>query len=48
MELQTILALIIVLLALAYVGRRFWRTVRAARAESGGTTGCGDGGCGCG
>ena len=52
MDLQTILALLVVLGAVAYVGRRLWRTVRpAVRASSGGDGGdggdCGSG-CGCG
>ena len=49
MELQTLLALLIVLAAVAYVGRRAWRTVRASRARvAGGGTGCGPDDCGCG
>jgi len=44
MDVQTLLALLLVLLAVAYVARRFWRTLRPAR--SGGAD-CGTG-CGCG
>ena len=44
--LQTLIAGLIVLAALAYVGRRFWRTVLAGRAAKDGP-GCGDD-CGCG
>lgn len=49
MDLQTILALLLVLGAVAYVGRRAWRTLRpAVRSSSGGgDDGCGSG-CGCG
>ena len=48
MELQTLLAFLIVLLAVGYVGRKLWRTMRSARVQGGGSSGCGDGGCGCG
>ena len=44
--LQTLLVGLIVLAALAYVGRRAWRTVLAGRASRDGG-GCGDD-CGCG
>lgn len=44
--LQTLVAGLIVLAALAYVGRRAWRTVAAGRARPG--DGCGSGDCGCG
>ena len=49
MDLQTILALLLVLGAVAYVARRAWRTLRpAVRSSSGGDgDGCGSG-CGCG
>ena len=43
--LQTLVAGLIVLAALVYVGRRAWRTVLAGRAKTG--DGCG-GDCGCG
>ena len=46
MALQTLLALLVVAVAVAYVARRFWRTVRGGRA-SGEGDGCGAGGCGC-
>ncbi len=42
--LQTLIVGLIVLAALAYVGRRAWRTVLAGRAAK---DGCGDD-CGCG
>ena len=45
--LQTLIAGMIVLAALAYVGRRAWRTVAASRGAKGGDGGCG-GDCGCG
>ena len=46
--LQTLLAGLVVLAALLYVGRRAWRTVLAGRAAKDGD-GCGSGGdCGCG
>jgi hypothetical protein len=45
---QTLIVGLIVLAALAYVGRRAWRTVLAGRATKDGD-GCGSGGdCGCG
>jgi len=45
---QTLIVGLIVLAALAYVGRRAWRTVLAGRAAKDGD-GCGSGGdCGCG
>ena len=44
MDVQTLLALLLVVAALAYLGRRTWRTVRAARKTAG--AGCGTG-CGC-
>ncbi|HYH79961.1 MAG TPA: hypothetical protein VEX86_09185 [Longimicrobium sp.] len=45
---QTLLAGLIVLAALAYVGRRAWRTLAAARTPKGGDgPGCGSD-CGCG
>ena len=48
MDVQTILALLVVLGAVAYVARRAWRTLRpAVRPSSGGDDGCGSG-CGCG
>jgi hypothetical protein len=48
MDLQTILALLVVLGAVAWVGRRLWRTLRpAVRPSSGGGGDCGSG-CGCG
>jgi hypothetical protein len=43
--LQTLLVGLIVLAALAFIGRRAWRTVSAARAPKG--DGCGSD-CGCG
>ena len=48
MDLQTVLALLLVLLAAGYVARRAWRTLRpAVRPSSGDDGGCGTG-CGCG
>ena len=49
MDLQTLLAILVVLLAAGYVARRAWRTLRpAVRSSSGGDDdGCGSG-CGCG
>ena len=48
MDLQTILALLLVLVAAGYVARRAWRTLRpAVRPSSGDDAGCGSG-CGCG
>ena len=44
MDVQTLLALLVVVAALAYLGRRTWRTLRAARKTAG--DGCGTG-CGC-
>jgi hypothetical protein len=45
---QTLVVGMIVLFALAYVGRRAWRTVSAARGPKGGDAGgCGSD-CGCG
>ena len=44
MDVQTLLALLLVLLAVAYVARRFWRTLRPARR--GAAADCGSG-CGC-
>jgi hypothetical protein len=44
MELQTLLALLLVAAAVLYVGRRAWRTLRAARATA--DDGCGSS-CGC-
>jgi len=44
--LQTLIAGLVVLAALAYVGRRVWRTVLAGRTPKDGP-GCGDD-CGCG
>lgn len=46
---QTLVVGLIVLAALAYVGRRAWRTVAAARTPKGGAGagGCGSD-CGCG
>ena len=43
MDVQTLLALLIVAAAIVYVGRRSWRTMRASRA---GNAGCGSS-CGC-
>ena len=51
MDLQTLLALLVVLAAVAWIGRRAWRTLRTARARPAGggeSDGCGPGGCGCG
>ena len=47
MDVQTILALLLVLLAVGYVARRAWRTLRPAVRSSAGDDGCGSG-CGCG
>lgn len=44
---QTLIVGLIVLAALAYVGRRAWRTVSAARGPKDGAGGCGSD-CGCG
>ena len=44
MELQTLLALLVVLAAAGWLGRRTWRTVRTARRTA--EAGCGQG-CGC-
>ena len=44
MTAQTLIVILIVLAAVAYIGRRAWRTVRAARG--GDDAGCGAG-CGC-
>ena len=44
MDAQTLLALLLVVAALAYLGRRTWRTLRATRKAAG--EGCGTG-CGC-
>lgn len=43
---QTLLAILLVLAAAAYLGRRIWRTVRAGRGEAsgGGCGGCASGG----
>lgn len=46
MEMQTLLALLIVLAAAAYMGRRLVRTVRGARPDAA-DGGCASGGCGC-
>jgi hypothetical protein len=46
MEMQTLLALLIVLAAAAYMGRRLVRTVRGARPDAD-DGGCASGGCGC-
>jgi len=43
MDVQTLLALLVVAAAVVYVARRSWRTMRAAR---GGDAGCGSS-CGC-
>ena len=40
---QTVVVLLVVLAALAYVGRRAWATLRPRRDA----TGCASGGCGC-
>jgi hypothetical protein len=45
MDVQSLLALLVVLLAVAYVARRMWRTLRSARARDAATA-CGSG-CGC-
>jgi hypothetical protein len=45
MEIQTLIVVLIVLGAVAYVTRLFWKAVRGARADS--ATGCASGGCGC-
>ncbi len=41
---QMVVALVVVLLAAAYVGRRAWATLRPRRDAAG----CAGGGCGCG
>ena len=45
MEIQTLIVVLIVLGAAAYVARLFWKAVRGTRAES--AAGCASGGCGC-
>ena len=45
MDAQTLVVLLIVLAAAGWLGRRTWRTLRAARKTAG--EGCGTG-CGCG
>lgn len=49
MDVQTLLAILVVLLAAGYVARRAWRTLRPAVRSSSGDDGgsCGSG-CGCG
>lgn len=45
MDTQTLLAILLVLAAAAYLGRRIWRTVRAGRdGEGGGCSACSGGG----
>ena len=41
---QTVIVALIVIAALAYVGRRLWRTLRPAKAAAGCDSGCGCGG----
>ena len=41
MDTQTLLALLVVVAAVAYVARRGWRTLRGGRARSGDGPGCG-------
>jgi hypothetical protein len=43
---QTLIAVVLVLGAVAYLGRRFWRQMASARGK--GDAGCASGGCGCG
>lgn len=45
MEIQTLIVVLIVLGAGAYVMRLFWKAVRGTRAD--GAAGCASGGCGC-
>ena len=47
MEIQTLIVMLIVLAAAAYVGRRFWLAVRGTRAVDAGDAACAGGGCGC-
>lgn len=46
MDIQTLVALVIVAAAAAYMGRRFIRTIRGTRTEAGAGAGCASG-CGC-
>ena len=49
MDVQTLLALLVVLVAAGYVARRAWRTLRpAVRPPSSGDGGSCGSGCGCG
>ena len=48
MQVQTIIVLLIVLAAAAYIARLFWRAIRGTRAGAGEAGGCATGGCGCG
>ncbi len=46
MDAQTIIALLVVLAAVLYMGRRAWRTLRPAGVKDG-DAGCGGSSCGC-
>jgi hypothetical protein len=46
MEIQTLIVVLIVLGAVAYVTRLFWKAIRGTRADR--AAGCASGGCGCG
>ena len=48
MQAQTLIVMLIVLVAAAYVARLFWRAIRGTRAGAGESAGCASGGCGCG
>ena len=43
---QTLIVVLIIATALLYLGRRFWRTLAAAKARRKGEAACGAG-CGC-
>ena len=44
MEMQTLIVVLIVLGAVAYVARLFWKAIRGTRSDS--AAGCASGGCG--
>ena len=47
METQTIVVMLIVLAAAAYVARLFWRAIKGTRGGVDAAGGCATGGCGC-
>lgn len=47
MDAQTIIALLVVLAAALYMGRRAWRTLRAGAGAGKEGDGCGGPSCGC-